>query len=178
MPARYAAVDSFDLLSGRADTIRIGYAAREKIACRLGEQDCGQTVSPYHACCPGNTQCFSPGYNARCCEPDEDCKEELTKLAKCANPEHDMYDNEGFFCCEQGKKGYANHKTNGDGCGDQDYKLGDYEEFLTIEVSGRAITTSASKTTGAPSATNTVSSKSTTTNTSGHTSSTSASDST
>lgn len=48
-----------------------------------------------------------------------------------------MYDNEGFFCCEQGKKGYANHKTNGDGCGDQDYKLGDYEEFLTIEVSGR-----------------------------------------
>ncbi|OBT79299.1 hypothetical protein VF21_01889 [Pseudogymnoascus sp. 05NY08] len=180
MPARYAAVNAADLLFGRATTVRIGYAARETVACRMGEQDCGPTVYPYHACCPGNTECGSPKLNAYCCELDKDCTAQLTKLPQCANPEHDMYDFGGFFCCEQGRKGYGNHKTDGDGCGAPDYKLQEFDEWLTIAVSGRAITTGASKTsTGAPSATNPGNTKSSsTTQTSGHASSTGASSST
>lgn len=64
MPARYAAVDVEALLNGRA-TVRSGYAAREKVSCRLGEQDCGGTVRPFHACCPENTGCVSLSLNAR-----------------------------------------------------------------------------------------------------------------
>ncbi|OBT43121.1 hypothetical protein VE00_07676 [Pseudogymnoascus sp. WSF 3629] len=175
MPARYAAVDAADLLFGRATTVRNGYAARETIACRLGEQDCGQTVKPYHACCPGNTECVSPKLNAYCCEPNTDCKPQLTRLPQCANPEHDMYDFDGFFCCEQGRKGYGNTDTDGDGCGAPDYELQKFEKWLTISVSGKAITTGSKTSTGAPSATNTKSSS--TTDTSSHASSTGASDS-
>ncbi|KFY74868.1 hypothetical protein V499_05136, partial [Pseudogymnoascus sp. VKM F-103] len=180
MPARYAAVDAADLLFGRATTVRNGYAARETTTCRLGEQDCGQTVKPYHACCPGNTECVSPGYNAYCCEPDKDCKKQLTNLPQCANPEHDMYDFGGFFCCEQGRKGYGNTGTDGDGCAAPDYVLQEKDEWLTIAVPGIAIKTGTSKTsTGAPSATNSANTKSSsTTQTSGHASSTDASSST
>ncbi|ELR03149.1 hypothetical protein VC83_08460 [Pseudogymnoascus destructans] len=173
MPARYAAVDAADLLFGRATTVRNGYAARETIACRMGEQDCGPTVKPYHACCPRSTECGSPQLNIYCCEPDKDCKPQLTKLPQCANPEHDMYDFDGFFCCEQGRKGYGNTKSDGNGCGAPDYELQEFDKWLTIAVSGRAITTSSSKTsTGAPSATNpgNTSNTSSASNSSGHSS--------
>ncbi|OBT63829.1 hypothetical protein VE03_06627 [Pseudogymnoascus sp. 23342-1-I1] len=160
MPARYAAVDVEALLSGRA-TIRSGYAAREQTTCRLGERDCGATVTPYHACCPENTGCVSLLLNARCCDPDlseTECSAALVKQAQCANPEHDLYDFDGNFCCEQGYKGYGNTKTQGDGCGTQDYVLKDKEKWLTIVVSGRAISSTASSkkttVTRAPSATN------------------------
>ena len=56
---------------------------------------------------------------------------------QCANPEHDMYDFDGYFCCEQDRKGYGNTDTEGDGCGTQDYVLKTYEKWLTIVVSGK-----------------------------------------
>ncbi|KFX86412.1 hypothetical protein V490_09089, partial [Pseudogymnoascus sp. VKM F-3557] len=128
MPARYAAVDSAALLGERA-TIRVGYAVREK-KCLAGQRDCGVSAAPFHACCTENTYCASLSLNSRCCEKDEaddDCADRVEKDPKCANAEHDMYDNDGFFCCDQSKKGYRNQDADG--------------------------STSTSKTTGKPSAT-------------------------
>ncbi|KFY58939.1 hypothetical protein V497_04559, partial [Pseudogymnoascus sp. VKM F-4516 (FW-969)] len=150
MPARYAAVDSAALLGERA-TIRVGYAVREK-KCLAGQRDCGPSAVPFHACCTENTFCASLSLNARCCEKDEaddDCADRVEKDPKCANAEHDMYNNDGFFCCDQSKKGYRNQDA--DGCADQDYVLKGKEEWLTIYKSGEP--TSTSKTTGKPSAT-------------------------
>ncbi|KFY20290.1 hypothetical protein V493_07704, partial [Pseudogymnoascus sp. VKM F-4281 (FW-2241)] len=124
MPARYAGVDSADLLGGRAEPIRMGYAAREPAECRVEEKDCGETVKPFHACCPKNTVCTSPDYNAHC-----------------ANPEHDLYEHDGWFCCEQERKGYANKISNGDGCGREDYELKAGDEWLTIAISGKRTST-------------------------------------
>ncbi|KFY61869.1 hypothetical protein V496_04828, partial [Pseudogymnoascus sp. VKM F-4515 (FW-2607)] len=180
MPARYAAVDVEALLSGRA-TIRSGYAAREK-KCRKGERDCGGTVDPFHACCPENTDCVSLSLNARCCDPDvpqKECSAALVKDPECANPEHDLYDFDGHFCCEQGYKGYGNTDTMGDGCGTEDYVLKANEDWLTIVHPGKAISsTTTKKTTGAPSATNPGNTSKTTSADSTNTSSTGTADAT
>lgn len=59
------------------------------------------------------------------------------KDPECANPEHDLYDFDGHFCCEQGYKGYGNRNTMGDGCGTDDYVLKDKEDWLTIVAPGK-----------------------------------------
>lgn len=48
-----------------------------------------------------------------------------------------MYYNDGYFCCEQGLKGYMDSKTEADGCGDQDYTLKKNEKWLEIVKAGK-----------------------------------------
>lgn len=96
-----------------------------------------------------------------------------------------MYYNDGYFCCEQGKKGYMNSESQGDSCGDQDCVLQTQDKWLPIVASGKrtfplyhdsrtqltdpsATSGASSKYTGAPSATKPVN----TSKTSGHTSAT------
>lgn len=48
-----------------------------------------------------------------------------------------MYDNDGYFCCEQKHKGYKNKISEGDGCATTGYVLKSGEEWLDIVVAGK-----------------------------------------
>lgn len=88
-----------------------GWAIRRNGSCH--EKDCGPTEAPYHACCPFGTECSNP-YNQNCCPAGTNCTVALVESPRCANESWSMYDNYGFFCCEEGQVGYG--RGNTDGC--------------------------------------------------------------
>ncbi|KAJ5890045.1 hypothetical protein N7504_010855 [Penicillium tannophilum] len=95
-----------------------GYALRRNGSCLSTETDCGQTTSPFYACCPGNMFCPAPQYNVMCCPSNANCSEVIGE--NCANSKADLYSStsdvaaEGF-CCERGKYAFT-LEDKGVGC--------------------------------------------------------------
>jgi hypothetical protein len=94
-------------------TIEQGFAIRRNGSCLVIEEDCGPTKLPFRGCCPDGFKC-PPAYNIDCCPVGESCTRELLAAPKpvCANSTWDLYDNDGYFCCEHGLPGYNNSNTN------------------------------------------------------------------
>ncbi|KAN0099324.1 hypothetical protein V8E51_013099 [Hyaloscypha variabilis] len=61
---------------------------------------------------------------------------------QCANQSWNLYDNGGYFCCEQGFTGYAS-TTNSDGCAEPGYAFQSGEVLLPVISSGIAISITA-----------------------------------
>ncbi|KAI1176680.1 hypothetical protein F4777DRAFT_545561 [Nemania sp. FL0916] len=90
-----------------------GWAIRRNGSCLLSEEiDCGTTVKPYRACCPSSTTCPTQ-YNVACCPPNMNCTSAIAETPSCANSSWIMYDNGGYFCCEQGQVGYNMYGSDG-----------------------------------------------------------------
>lgn len=91
-----------------------GWAIRRNGTCVNGlEVDCGQTLAPFHGCCPTGLQC-PRAFNLACCNPGQNCTESLLAAPQpvCANATWDLFDNGGFFCCESGYRAYNRRSTN------------------------------------------------------------------
>ena len=111
---------SFSTLLEEGDDVS-GWAIRRNGSCLLRtEVDCGETLSPFRACCPSATVCPIQ-YNVACCAPDPggappgagNCTAAIDEAPRCANASWTMFDNGGFFCCEPGHFGYDRGGTNG-----------------------------------------------------------------
>ncbi|KAI1131291.1 hypothetical protein F5Y10DRAFT_262259 [Nemania abortiva] len=94
--------------------IEPGWAIRRNGSCLLMEEvDCGETASPFRACCPSSTFCPAQ-YNTACCPANVNCTAAIVEIPSCANSSWIMFDNGGYFCCEKGQVGY--NIDNTDGC--------------------------------------------------------------
>ena len=120
-----------------------GFALRRNGSCLAEQVDCGPTADTYHACCPSGSSCPRQ-FNVNCCPTSDNCTQTLVAKPGCANPTWDLYDNNGFFCCAQGKMGYKT-PSNTDGCADLDYKLQRGEALLRIVKPGSGESSSAAK---------------------------------
>lgn len=111
----------YHFVKWQAMSNELGYASRRNGSCLSTENDCGVTVSPFHACCPGNTFCPAPQYNVMCCPSNASCSDIIGK--NCADEDDILYTSDskditnGGFCCAKGKYAY---KTEDDsvGCAD------------------------------------------------------------
>ncbi|KAL4968814.1 uncharacterized protein BDV14DRAFT_166791 [Aspergillus stella-maris] len=112
----------------------LGWALRHNGTCLKQEEDCGATANPYRGCCPSGSYC-PRAYNIACCPSSLNCTEALQAKPACANRTWDLYYNGGYFCCEQGTKGYAT-SFDSNGCGEPGYELADSETPLSIISSG------------------------------------------
>ncbi|KAL3473529.1 hypothetical protein BJX99DRAFT_261317 [Aspergillus californicus] len=121
-----------------SDATTLGWALRHNGSCLQQEEYCGATRNPYRACCPGGSYC-PRAYNVACCPSSLNCTEALQARPVCANQTWDLYYNGGYFCCEQGTRGYAT-SFNSNGCGEQGYELVDSETLLSIIVTGTTST--------------------------------------
>ncbi|KAF2645190.1 hypothetical protein P280DRAFT_363908, partial [Massarina eburnea CBS 473.64] len=94
-----------------ANSTAPGWAIRRSGTCLSGlETDCGATYAPFRGCCPMEFACPNQ-YNVACCPSGSNCTSSLlnpsvTPEVKCANTTWDLFDNNGYFCCEQGLKAY------------------------------------------------------------------------
>ncbi|KAH8592590.1 hypothetical protein B0O99DRAFT_629251 [Bisporella sp. PMI_857] len=122
----------------------LGFAVRVNGSCQSNEVDCGQTVFPYHACCPSGSFCPQQ-YNVNCCPTSANCTATLIQDPQCANQTWDLYDNNGYFCCHKGRTGYAS-TTNSDGCALPGYAFRSGEVLLNVITTEQAVTSSASST--------------------------------
>ncbi|KAI9375187.1 hypothetical protein BJX61DRAFT_495156 [Aspergillus egyptiacus] len=94
----------------------LGWSLRKNGSCLEDlEVDCGETVEPYRVCCPQGSFC-PHAYNVACCPSSANCTDALQAKPACANSTWDLYYNGGYFCCEQGKAGYATD-VDSNGCG-------------------------------------------------------------
>ncbi|OTB07172.1 hypothetical protein M426DRAFT_8901 [Hypoxylon sp. CI-4A] len=90
-----------------------GWAIRRNGSCLGGKEvDCGATLAPFRACCPSSTECPSQ-YNVACCPSGTNCTTAIVEAPRCANSSWSMFDNGGYFCCEEGQVGYDKSNTNG-----------------------------------------------------------------
>lgn len=116
-------------------TTEQGFAIRRNGSCLSGfEIDCGQTLAPFHGCCPIGFEC-PPQYNVACCPPTTNCTEALLPEPKCSNSTWDLFDNRGYFCCEHGLPGYDNQGT--DGCASPGYQFEGGEAILSTVQAGQ-----------------------------------------
>ncbi|KAH7066242.1 hypothetical protein BKA63DRAFT_158128 [Paraphoma chrysanthemicola] len=96
--------------------INPGFAIRRNGSCLADvEVPCGTTRAPFVGCCPNGLICPPGQNNLDCCPPDSDCADIYISPPKaiCANATWDMYNNDGYFCCEKGLRGYNRNDTNG-----------------------------------------------------------------
>ncbi|KAJ5266284.1 hypothetical protein N7524_007302 [Penicillium chrysogenum] len=101
-----------------------GFAIRRNGSCLrdIGECDTDAGKDPvtsqhFFRCCPTGATC-SDANTGLCCPDEEDCRQEVSNPAHCANETWDLYRNYdgGHFCCEQGQYGF-NRTQGGVGCG-------------------------------------------------------------
>ena len=112
-----------------------GFALRRNGSCLGTETECGETVSPYHACCPSGSFCPHQ-YNVACCPTAANCTQTLLPDPQCANADWDLFDNNGYFCCLRGLAGYAT-PGNTDGCAEAGYRFQDGEQLLRTISTGK-----------------------------------------
>ncbi|CAI7623566.1 unnamed protein product [Penicillium bialowiezense] len=98
-----------------------GYAMRRNGSCLSTETDCGETSTPFHACCPGNMFCPGPQLNVVCCGSNAQCSQKIDD--NCANSRANLYSTSSnlttdAFCCAQDKYAFA-FEDGGAGCADQ-----------------------------------------------------------
>ncbi|KAJ5655908.1 hypothetical protein N7507_007858 [Penicillium longicatenatum] len=118
----------------------IGYSIRNNGSCASTEVECGQTWSPFHACCPSGTYCPSGQSNVICCDSDADCLDYFKDDPHCANSTANMYKANGYFCCAAGLSAFE--LENGFvGCTDDISVLGTGTKLLTITSSGSTSST-------------------------------------
>ncbi|KAF2241665.1 hypothetical protein BU26DRAFT_610545 [Trematosphaeria pertusa] len=140
--------------------INPGFAIRRNGSCLAGgyEVDCGQTRTPFRLCCPTGLECPSQ-QNFACCSPENiSCTSALLPEPKCANATWDLFDNEGYFCCEHGLPGYNIRGTHG--CASPGFVYSGGEESLSTVQAGQPSASSStvsatSSNTSPPAATNT-----------------------
>ncbi|OXV05553.1 hypothetical protein Egran_06678 [Elaphomyces granulatus] len=113
-----------------------GFALRKNGSCLSTEVDCGTTISPFRACCPGGSFCPNE-YNVECCPSATNCTASLLEKPRCANETWDLYDNSGYFCCLQGTTGFATD-YNSDGCAVPGYSFTN-DTLLSIISSGQGV---------------------------------------
>ncbi|KAI4862770.1 hypothetical protein F4820DRAFT_450686 [Hypoxylon rubiginosum] len=90
-----------------------GWAIRRNGSCLLTQEvDCGETITPFRACCPSSTVCPSQ-YNVACCQSGTNCTTAIVETPRCANSSWAMFDNAGYFCCEDNQVGYNNGGSDG-----------------------------------------------------------------
>jgi hypothetical protein len=133
-----------------------GFALRINVTCPITGVDCGATAPPYRACCPADSFCprlynvdvsqqfeeeeniFSANntnHDLQCCPTSANCTNILVQNPQCANQSWNLYDNGGYFCCEQGYTGYAS-TGNSDGCAEPGYAFRSGEVLLSIISTG------------------------------------------
>lgn len=112
-----------------------GFALRRNGFCLATETECGETVYPYHACCPSGSFCPHQ-YNVNCCPTAANCTQTLLPDPQCADAEWDLFDNNGYFCCLRGLAGYAT-PGNTDGCAEAGYRFQDGEQLLRTISTGK-----------------------------------------
>ncbi|KAJ5687507.1 hypothetical protein N7536_010126 [Penicillium majusculum] len=110
-------------------TKRSGFALRRLGSCALGETVCGPTWNltatsgTFYRCCPGELFCGIKRNGACCSEDDQDCTDDISNPALCADQNWDLFQNpngnEGRFCCEQGKIGFVRSEI-GVGCANEE----------------------------------------------------------
>jgi hypothetical protein len=96
--------------------INAGFAIRRNGSCLRDVEDfCDKTADPFVACCPNSLICPLGQTNYDCCPLGSDCADPRLTPSKplCANATWDLFDNEGYFCCEKGLKAYNSNGTNG-----------------------------------------------------------------
>ncbi|KAI5920257.1 hypothetical protein F4810DRAFT_447941 [Camillea tinctor] len=126
-----------------------GWAIRRNGSCLLTKEvDCGVTLSPFHACCPSSTECPNQ-YNTACCRSGENCTSTLATTPYCANSSWIMYDNAGYFCCEDGQIGYNNRGTDGCVSSSADIPNG----AMALATVAQALSSSTSSSTTSPTST-------------------------
>ncbi|KAF7119151.1 hypothetical protein CNMCM5793_008891 [Aspergillus hiratsukae] len=126
-----------------------GFALRKNGTCLDTEVDCGVTVHPFRACCPGGSYCPSQ-YNVNCCPSAANCTQLLVETPKCANETWDLYNYYGYFCCENGTTAFGT-SSQSDGCAVPGYTFDSSETLLPVVSSGKAsVATSTSSVTSTP----------------------------
>ncbi|KAI0450862.1 hypothetical protein F5B21DRAFT_507738 [Xylaria acuta] len=132
-------------------------------SCLVSEEvDCGETANGYRACCPSSTTCPHQ-YNVACCLANTNCTAAIADTPSCANSSWIMFDNGGYFCCENGQVGYNLRNTNG--CSKSDKALPANAKPLAV-ISQTFSSTSTSSTSASTSAAPTSPSPTTSLNTS------------
>lgn len=105
-----------------ADESTQGFAIRRNGTCSAQETKCQQTwkdgLTTTIACCPNDTSCSNSGQpNTICCPNGLNCTQEIeAKKPACANPTWDLYEQDGYFCCEPDQAGYYIRNTIWVGC--------------------------------------------------------------
>lgn len=99
-----------------------GFAVRRNGSCLEAQGECRTdagvdpiTKQIMYRCCPSGSRC-SNGNIGMCCR-DQNCKQQISNPAHCANQTWDLYRNfdGGYFCCDQEQWGY-NRTGGGVGC--------------------------------------------------------------
>ncbi|CAG8249836.1 unnamed protein product [Penicillium salamii] len=124
----------FDIMSDLLSS-PYGLSVRRNGSCLSTETDCGETWSPFHACCPGGTKCPKGQGNVKCCPSDADCSE-LVDNTKCANSTANVYKAKGYFCCSSDTSAFMNKDTSFVGCTDDISELDDTVSLLAIRYHG------------------------------------------
>ncbi|KAL4863617.1 hypothetical protein BDV12DRAFT_177310 [Aspergillus spectabilis] len=142
-----------------------GVAIRRNETCLASENevDCGNTWGDWYRCCPEDTTCGDGGV---CCPTDSGCENPILADPHCANNgTWDLYNEDGYFCCDHGKTGFraTNLEAGGEpvvgvGCADE-YPEGEYNSAI-VPV---AIGTDVSSETPTPTPTSSSTSSTTTT---------------
>ncbi|GIK03577.1 hypothetical protein Aspvir_007649 [Aspergillus viridinutans] len=141
-----------------------GFALRKNGTCLDTEVDCGATLHPFRACCPGGSYCPNQ-YNVNCCPSAANCTQLLVETPKCANETWDLYSYYGYFCCEKGTTAFGT-SSQSDGCAVPGYNFDSSETLLPVVSSGKAsVATSTSSVTSTPSTSSTSSTSPTRTST-------------
>lgn len=96
-----------------------GFAIRRNGTCLSSETSCGITWDTWDPCCPGNTECADVNSNTQC----NPASMAGPAFSQCSNPEWDLYQANGFFCCESGQTAFTS--TGSDtkgfyGCAEKD----------------------------------------------------------
>ncbi|KAL1854354.1 hypothetical protein VTK73DRAFT_8797 [Phialemonium thermophilum] len=68
--------------------------------------------------------------SGQCCPNRNNGSAVLLPSPRCADESWDMYDNGGFFCCAEGRLGYAASDGVSDGCAAQESQLGAGDKYL------------------------------------------------
>lgn len=97
-----------------------GFAIRRNGTCLSSETSCGTTWEDWQPCCPGDTECADDlNDNTQCNPPDTSGP----AFSRCSNPELDLYQANGFFCCESGQTGFTSTESGWKGnygCAEKD----------------------------------------------------------
>ncbi|GCB18384.1 hypothetical protein AAWM_01269 [Aspergillus awamori] len=126
-----------------------GYALRRNGSCYDTENDCGQTWSPYHACCPKGTVC-THNSSDNCCRSEADCGNILKEDPHCGNTTGVLYLENNYFCCADGTAAFAWIENGWVGCADSVSVLGSAYSLLSpVSTTQSTSTTTNTSTTSA-----------------------------
>ncbi|KAL4876743.1 hypothetical protein BJY04DRAFT_222752 [Aspergillus karnatakaensis] len=140
-----------------------GVAIRRNGTCSSSENEvsCGNTWGDWYRCCPEDTVCGDGGV---CCPTDSGCENPILADVHCANNgTWDLYEEDGYFCCDHGKTGFratnlvsGGESVVGVGCADE-YPEGEYNSAIVPVAIGTDVSSTAtpSPTSSTTSTTNT-----------------------